>query len=82
MLDGIYDAITGICKIFSSVFSIITETFEVIMSLLSDIPGYIESISMYYQLLPDNIQAIGYMMLSIIVIFTVLKIINYIVPGM
>lgn len=82
MVEGIYDAITGICKIFTSVFGIIKETFDAVMSLLSDIPGYIESIYMYYQLLPESIQAIGYMMLYIVVIFTVLKIINYIVPGM
>lgn len=82
MVEGIYDAITGFCKIVVAIIDIIKETFNASMALLSDLPDYITSISQYFELLPDEIKVFGYMMFYILIVFTVIKIINLVVPCM
>lgn len=81
-MTEIIDFFTQIANILSTVITIVIETFNAVWTILCDIPEYIQLITVYLDMMPGPAKVFGAMMLFYVILFTVIKVINLVVPFM
>lgn len=79
-LSGILDFFTQFGRIITTVIDVLWETITGALTILGDIPEFIELMLTYLDMMPGPAKTFGYMMLYILIQFVTLKIINLVLP--
>lgn len=81
-ISDIIDFLAQFARILSTVANVLWETITGALTILGDIPEFIELMLTYLDMMPGPAKTFGYMMLYILIQFVTLKIINLVMPFM